>query len=78
LVTLPAGDTDGVKGLCLDPHYLVIAKYAERRHKDLKFTRELARRGIVLRERLLSLLDATPVSADTRRRIRSDIEADFP
>ena len=41
LVNLPPGDTDGVRGLCLDPHDLAIAKYVARREKDLIFTRDL-------------------------------------
>jgi len=77
LVNLPAGDTEGVRGLCLDPHDLAIAKYAARREKDLIFTRELAQRGIVSQERLLSLLDQTPVGEDTRDRIRTYIAKDF-
>ncbi len=35
LVNLPEGDTDGVTGLCLDPHDLAIAKYVARRDKDV-------------------------------------------
>jgi hypothetical protein len=77
LVNLPAGDTEGVRGLCLDPHDLAIAKYVARREKDLAFNRELARRGILARERLLSLLKQTSVSDDVRARIRNDIEQDF-
>src|SRR6202022_2658133 len=77
LVNLPAGDTEGVRGLCLDPHDLAIAKYAARREKDLIFTRELAQRGIVSQERLLSLLDQTPVDEETRDRIRTYITTDF-
>src|SRR5271154_5519821 len=61
LVNLPAGDTEGVRGLCLDPHDLAIAKYVARREKDMIFTRELARRGIIVQERLLLLLDQTPI-----------------
>jgi hypothetical protein len=76
LVNLPPGDTDGVRGLCLDPHDLAIAKYVAR-EKDLIFTRELARRGIVSQERLLSLLDQTPVDEETRDRIRTYIATDF-
>lgn len=57
LVNLAPGDTEGVKGLCLEPHDLAIAKYVARPDKDIAFTRELARRGIVSRERLLALLD---------------------
>ena len=77
LVNLPAGDTEGVRGLCLDPHDLAIAKYVARREKDLTFTRELARRGIVSQERLLSLLDQTSVGEDARDRIRTYITTDF-
>lgn len=77
LVNLPAGETEGVKGLCLDPHDLAIAKYAARREKDIVFTRQLARRGLVARERLLALLDQTPVAPEVRDRIRADIARDF-
>ncbi len=77
LIKLPQGDTEGVRGLCLDPHDLAIAKYVARRDKDLAFTRQLALRGIVDRERLLELVDVTPIHAQTRRRIRADIERDF-
>jgi hypothetical protein len=77
LVNLPAGDTEGVRGLCLDPHDLAIAKYVARREKDLVFNRELARRGLIRRQRLLALLDDTPIAAEVRDRIRSDIARDF-
>src|ERR1700730_1462214 len=77
LVNLPAGDTKGVRELCLDPHDLAIAKYVARREKDIVFTRELARQGLVFRDRLLALLDQTPVTAEVRERIRADITADF-
>jgi len=60
-ISLPPGDTEGVQGLCLEPHDLAIAKYAASREKDLIFTRELASRGIVSEERLLGLLDHTAV-----------------
>lgn len=77
LIALPPGDTEGVKGLCLDPHDLAIAKYVARREKDLAFTRELARRGIVERDRLLALLEQTPIDEAMRQRIRGDIGQDF-
>ncbi len=77
LVNLAPGDTDGVNGLCLDPHDLAIAKYVVRREKDIAFTRELARRGITQRKRLLTLLDQTPVTHEVRDRIRNEIAVDF-
>jgi hypothetical protein len=77
LVNLPAGDTEGVQGLCLDPHDLAIAKYVAPPEKDIVFTRELAKRGIVSRDRLLALLDQTPVSEEARGRIHTHIAKDF-
>ena len=77
LVNLPPGDTDGVAGLCLDPHDLAIAKYVASREKDGIFTRELARRGIVSSDRLLALLDQTPVTDEIRQRIRAHVGRDF-
>ena len=77
LVNLPEGETDGVRGLCLDPHDLAIAKYAAGRDKDRVFTRELATRGLVAHDRLEKLLDETPVSEEIRERIRSQIARDF-
>lgn len=77
LVNLPPGDTGGVRGLCLDPHDLAISKYVARRPKDLAFNQQLARRGIVSRERLMAMLAKTPVTRDVRERMRGDIDADF-
>ncbi len=77
LVNLPPGDTAGVKGLCLEPHDLAVAKYVAAREKDLIFNLELARRGIVSAERLLALLDQTPIDDTARERIRAQIAAHF-
>ncbi len=77
LVNLAPGDTDGVKGLCLDPHDLVIAKYVTRHEKDTVFNLALVRRGLVSRERLLQLLHKTPVTNAVRERIRADLGNDF-
>ena len=77
LVNLPAGETDGVRGLCLDPHDLAISKYVARREKDIVFTRALASRGLVDRGLLLSLVDATSVSEAVRERLRDHLDADF-
>jgi hypothetical protein len=77
LVNLPPGETDGVRGLCLDPHDLAIAQYVARREKHLLFNRELARRGIIARARLLSLLKQTSIDDTVRERVRDDIRRDF-
>lgn len=77
LVNLAPGETEGVKGLCLEPHDLAIAKYVASREKDIVFTRELARRGITSQARLLSLLQQTSVDESVRERIRGQIARDF-
>jgi hypothetical protein len=78
LVTLPPGDTEGgVKGLCLEPHDLAIAKYVAGLEKDRIFTLELASRGIVTRERLVALLEQTSVNKEVRERILADVARDF-
>jgi hypothetical protein len=77
LVNLAPGDTSGVRGLCLDPHDLAIAKYVARREKDMVFNRALAKREIVKKSLLLELLLKTPLEAQARDRIRGFIEADF-
>ena len=77
LVKLPEGDTEGVRGLCLEPHDLAISKYFARRDKDVAFTRELARRGLIKKKRLLALVDDTPVTEEIRRRMKANIDADF-
>lgn len=77
LVNLPAGNTGGVQGLCLEPHDLAIAKYVARREKDRVFTGELVRRGLVEREKLLALVELTSVTPGEKERIRADIANDF-
>ncbi|MGH8169718.1 MAG: DUF6036 family nucleotidyltransferase [Steroidobacteraceae bacterium] len=77
LVNLPPGETNGVRGLCLDPHDLAIAKYVAFREKDLVFTRELARRGITSGKRLIERLAQTDITEELRERIRARIAADF-
>jgi hypothetical protein len=77
LVNLPVGDTAGVRGLCLEPHDLAISKYVAGRDKDRVFTRELARRGLVDRERLLALVGQTRMPAEVEQRVRMDIASDF-
>lgn len=77
LVNLPAGDTEGVRGLCLDPHDLAISKYVARREKDIVFTQELARRGYLDQAILLARVPDTPVNDAIKARMLQDIAHDF-
>ncbi len=77
LVNLPRGDTEGVRGLCLEPHDLAIAKYFASREKDLAFNRELVRRALITERRPLNLVAQTAVDDEVRTRIRGQIARDF-
>lgn len=77
LINLPPGDTDGVLGLCLDPHDLAIAKYIAGRDKDLLFNRQLVSRGLLDRTRLLQLLTVTSIDAARRAQVAATIAVDF-
>jgi hypothetical protein len=77
LINLPAGDTGGVRGLCLDPHDLAISKYVARREKDVIFMRELVRRGCLDQAVLLARVADTPTDETTKARILQNIARDF-
>jgi hypothetical protein len=77
LANLPPGDTEGVRGLCLDPHDLAIAKYIAGREKDIIFNRQIVARGIVVKDQLLNLLETTPIDDKVRDRVRACIFRDF-
>ncbi len=78
LASLYRGVTlEWITGLCLDPHDLAIAKYVALHEKDIVINRELGTRGIVKREQLLLLLNATPLDEAVRGRIREHIDRDF-
>jgi hypothetical protein len=77
LIDLPPGDTEGVLGLCLDPHDLAIAKYIAGRDKDLLFNRQLVSRGLLDRARLLELLAVTAIDETRRAQVAEIIAMDF-
>jgi hypothetical protein len=77
LVNLPPGDTNGAKGLCLDPHDLAISKYIAGREKDRTFTAALARMGLLDRAVLRERLAATKVDELRRAAAAAAIERDF-
>jgi hypothetical protein len=63
-------------GLCLEPHDLVISKYAAGREKDREYVRAAIRHGLVDPPVLLERLARTAVDHVTRERIARQIEAD--
>lgn len=64
LVNLPHGDTNGARGLCLDPHDMAVSKYIAGRDKDLELLQGLIRQGELDRQTLVDRLAQT--SADER------------
>ena len=73
LVPLP---TAAGTGLCLEPHDLVISKYAAGREKDREYVRAALRHRLVDPSVLRQRLRATSIDQATRDRITRQIEAD--
>jgi hypothetical protein len=71
LVNLDTLSIEGatVTGLCLDPHDLVLSKYAANREKDIEFNRVVIESNFVNKERLELLLKDMPISANEKHRI---------
>jgi hypothetical protein len=80
--TLPAGWKDRLvlvcnagtrfaKGWCLEPHDLVLAKYAAAREKDLRFGKDAIGAGLVGEALLLQRLETMPVDGDAKARMRT-------
>ena len=81
---LPAGweerlvrvETEAGAGLCLEPHDLVISKYAAAREKDRDYVRAALHHGLVDGETLLERLGQTTLDVEQRERLRELIRTD--
>ncbi len=60
LVIVDNANTNGFRGLCLEPGDLAVSKLTAGRPKDIAFVRVLLREGIVSRDTLRERLAATP------------------
>lgn len=76
LVRVSNPNTRGVTGLCLEVHDLAISKYVAGREKDLEFTSELARHGMVHAETLLERLRDTELPGEVRKLVAARIRRD--
>jgi len=74
VVRIPSGTA---VGLCLEPHDLVISKYAAGREKDRDYVRAAIRHQLVREETLRERLATTPIVPSERDRIAEQIAADF-
>lgn len=77
LVPVRGENTRGVTGWCLDPHDLVLAKYAAGREKDFEFNREVIKEGLVEKNILLKYLSSMPLSESRKKSIKITIESEF-
>ena len=64
LVRVEGPGTAGAVGLCLDPHDLAISKLMAGREKDLEYLRVAADSGLLNRETLFRLIDATLLESE--------------
>ena len=64
LVNVSSPGTNGVTGLCLDPHDLFISKVAAWREKDIEFAKVMIGHGMVEKDRLLVLASKVPNPED--------------
>jgi hypothetical protein len=62
--------------MCLEPHDLVLSKYAAGREKDRGYVRLALRHRLVEVATLMSRVAELPVDDARRSRIRAQIEAD--
>jgi hypothetical protein len=73
LVVVP---TSAGRGLCLEPHDLVISKYVAGREKDREYVRAALRHRLVDPSILLERLAQTPADTPTLEWIKRQVEAD--
>lgn len=66
LIVVENANTNGYRGLCLDPADLAISKLAAGREKDLEFVRALLREGLVSPQRLVERSTVTRALAPDR------------
>ncbi len=75
LVVLDNESTHPGRGLCLDPHDLVVSKLVAARDKDFDFAAALLREELVDGQTLLDRVAILPIPDDHRSRLATWIEA---
>ncbi len=71
LVEISNPNTNGVRGLCLEPHDLVVSKLAAGRPKDIEFCDAVVRNGLVDTDVLTDRIRTTELSPSARARLAS-------
>ncbi|HKP63979.1 MAG TPA: DUF6036 family nucleotidyltransferase [Polyangiales bacterium] len=76
LITIQNDNTRWAKGMCLEPHDLILSKYVAGREKDLVFVKVAAEHGIVQRAHLEQRLAALKISDAQRELVAQRIARD--
>jgi hypothetical protein len=77
LVAIRNENTRGAIGLCLEVHDLVLSKYVAGREKDLRFTADAAKHGLVVRDVLDERAATLPVETAVMKLVVARIAGDF-
>jgi hypothetical protein len=77
LVVIENTNTRGARGLCLEVHDLLVAKYVAGREKDVEFARTAIRSGLVDGPTLLRRLEETTLESERRQLILSRMRRDL-
>ena len=77
LVEICNENTNGISGLCLEVHDLIISKLCAGREKDLEFFNAAVNYGLVSKETLAERLNSTPMSDERRNIIEKYIKRGF-
>ncbi len=77
VVVVKNENTNGIAGLCLEVHDLVISKFVAGRTKDLEFIQELVRHEMIRKRLLLTRLAEAELRGTERSTISSKIDAMF-
>lgn len=75
LVVLDTPGTSPGRGLCLEPHDLVVSKLAAYREKDLEFAAALISAGLVDAQILRDRINLLPLSDSDRKRLHGWVAA---
>ena len=73
LITIDNPNTNGVKGLCLEPHDMAIAKLVAGRDKDLKVCSVLFKHGMLNKSTLLERLEQTEIDGTVYSNAKNNI-----
>lgn len=70
-------NTNGISGLCLEIHDLMISKLYAGRDKDIEFFKAAVNLGLLSKETLIDRLNKTSLSNERRRIIEKHIQRGF-